>query len=108
MNYELKTNEYGNVNGIPAGWFEINVSVQKLKSFKIPYYKAFVGWRKRSKRYINPILVNIIPVQYKSVLTKKLNAEKIKNNPETKVEKWRERLIFLTGCTNEQAKRISN
>ena len=101
MKYELPMNAYGNVNGIPEGWHEVNITTQKLKSFGIPFYKAHVGWNKRSKRHINPILVNIIPNAYKSVLTKKLNAEV--NNKEQKRTKWRERLIMFTGCTDEQA-----
>ena len=106
--YELKTNMYGNVTGIPEGWFEVNITGQKLNAFNIPHYKAHIGWNKRSKRHINPILVNIIPVQYKSVLTKKLKAEELKNSPETKRSKWVARLVKLSGCEEEKAIRIYN
>lgn len=105
-NYNLEVNTYGNVNGIPKGWHEVNVSVQKLRSFNIPFYKAHVGWNKRSKRHINPILVNIIPDAYKSVLTKKIKAEE--NKKEDKQIKWMERLIKFTGCTQEQAQHVAS
>ena len=106
--YELETNMYGNVTGIPEGWFEVNINAKKLNAFNIPYYKAHIGWNKRSKRHINPILVNIIPVQYKSVLTKKLKAEEIKNSPETRKKKWVARLVKLSGCEEERAIRVHN
>ena len=106
--YTLKTNEYGNVIVIPEGWMEVNLHVAKLKSLGIPHYKAFVGWNKRSKKYINPILVNIIPKAYKSVLTKKLNAEKEKNSEKTKKAKWVARLVKLSGCEEQRAIRVWN
>ena len=104
--YELKLNNYGNVTGIPEGWHETTVSVQKLRSLNIPNYKAHIGWNKRSKRHINPILVTIIPNNYKSVLTKRLKAEE--NKKSNKQEKWKARLIHFTGCTEEQATHIAS
>lgn len=106
--YELETNCYGNVNGIPEGWVEVSVNGNKLNAFNIPYYKALVGWNKRSRRHIDPILVNIIPVQYKSVLTKKLKAEEIKNSPDTRKKKWVERLVKLSDCNVETAVHVYN
>lgn len=106
--YELETNCYGNVSGIPEGWVEVSVNGNKLNAFNIPYYKALVGWNKRSRRHIDPILVNIIPVQYKSVLTKKLKAEEIKNSPDTRKKKWVARLVKLSGCEEERAVRVHN
>lgn len=104
--YELKLNNYGNVTGIPEGWHETNISTHKLNAWNIPHYKAHIGWNKRSKRHINPILVNIIPDNYKSVVTKKLKAEE--NKKGNKQEEWKARLIHFTGCTQEQATHIAS
>ena len=49
--YELETNCYGNVTGIPEEWFEVSLTGQKLNAFNIPYYKANIGRNKRSKRH---------------------------------------------------------
>ena len=103
---EPTLNIYGNAIGIPEGWHETTVPVRKLNAFNIPNYKAHIGWKKGGKRHINPLLVTIIPNNYKSVLTKKLKEEEKKKND--KQEEWKARLIHFTGCTEEQATHIAS
>jgi hypothetical protein len=60
--------------------------------------------------YYKPILVNIIPKNYKGVLTKWLNGRK-KPKAQTRQDKilaWCKRLSKLTGCSMDDATQIAN
>lgn len=106
--YELKVNEYGNVNGIPDGWRSVPESSRQLDAAKVPHYKACTGFEKSGK-YCKPVLVNIIPDAYASVLTKWRNGKVAKKTvtAEDKKEAWCKRLDKLTGCGIEKARSIA-
>ena len=107
--YTLQLNSYGNVNGIPQGWYLVSQTTTQLKAAKIPHYKSRLGFNE-SHGYYKPILVNIIPKNYKGVLTKWLNGRK-KPKAKTQQDKtlaWCKRLSKLTGCSMDDATQIAN
>ena len=107
--YTLQLNSYGNVNGIPQGWYSVPQTVTQLRAAKIPNYKSCLGFNE-NHGYYKPILVNIIPKNYKCVLTKWLNGRK-KPKAQTQQDKilaWCKRLSKLTGCSMDDATQIAN
>lgn len=107
-NYELETNSYGNVNGIPAGWHSVTLTVAQLKAAGVPFYKACTGFEKSGK-YYKPLLCNIIPDDFSEQLQNWKNGKK-KTTKKTEAEKtaaWCKRLDKLTGCGLETAEKIA-
>lgn len=106
--YTLQLNSYGNVNGIPQGWCSVTQTVTQLRAAKIPTYKSCLGFTE-NHGYYKPILVNIIPKNYKGVLTKWLNGRKPKKvkTQQDKINSWCKRLSKLSGCSLDMAAKIA-
>ena len=66
QNYELYLNQYGAVTNIPMDWKESSLTTTQLKKLNIPTYKCCVGFRE-GKYYYKPILVNIIPKDFRQI-----------------------------------------
>lgn len=107
-NYELETNAYGNVNGIPAGWHSVTMTVAQLKAAGVPFYKACTGFEKNGK-YYKPLLCNIIPDDFSEQLQNWKNGKKktAKKTEAEKIAAWCKRLDKLTGCGIETAEKIA-
>jgi hypothetical protein len=57
---KARLNSHDNIAGIPNGWVDTPATTAQLKKLNIVTFKAFIGWDTSRKRYIKPILVNVI------------------------------------------------
>jgi len=109
-NWKLKTNHFGNVDGVPSGWIQTGFSPSKLAEYGVPYYMALTGFRLGRNGRV-PITVPIIPKEYIRILNQRHSGNGKKPNKHLSVEQrqtaWAMRLDHFTGCGIPLAREIA-
>lgn len=106
--FRLKTNRFGNVDGVPSGWMQTTYSPSKIEECGVPYYMALTGFRCGRNGRV-PVVVPIIPRQFVGVLFKHFSGFKPNRriSVELRQEGWEIRLNKFTGCGMELAHAIA-
>jgi hypothetical protein len=114
--YKLDTNSFGNVSGIPVGWYKIGDgrTANKIRKSnpEIPVYEACVGFNRSGKRF-SPILVRISHKDFEQEINEILNAKERKAEERQKKEaeaikkalESRKKITEAVYSINKEAKR---
>lgn len=117
--YILETNGYGNINGIPEGWYEIGNghAARKIRMANpsIPIYQACIGFNESWGRY-SPIIVHISHKDFKLKISRIFNAKKKASEERAKKEaeaikkalQSRKKIAEALYSLNKEAKRQRN